>query len=119
MAKKASAPSAVITGGSTNGASPRNSTARATREARRQRNQASGSATETASAAEAAASPRDASVAARQPGSLQIAAYQSSEKPSGGNARLRRSLTETPATIASGAARNPPTAASPARRSHR
>ena len=73
---------------------------------RRHRNQASGSAIATASAAAVIANSSEAISALRQPGSTKICAYQASEKPTGGNARSCFSLTETPSTTISGAARN-------------
>ena len=73
---------------------------------RRHRNQASGSAIATASAAEQTASVSEWISAARHSGSVKICAYQESENPFGGKVRSCFSLTETPATTISGAARN-------------
>ena len=73
---------------------------------RRHRNQASGSAMATAIAAEQTASVTEWISASRHSGSVKICPYHASEKPTGGKARSCFSLTETPATTMSGAARN-------------
>ncbi len=49
--------------------------------------------------------------AARQSASVKIVAYQRRERPLGGKTRLCCALSETPAMIATGAARNKPTRA--------
>jgi hypothetical protein len=106
VAQKVRKPSAVMTGGRMNGARPSSWKICAHGAIRRHRNQASGSAMATARAAAVTASSSEAISAARQPGSVKICAYQESEKPTGGNARSCFSLTETPSTTISGAARN-------------
>src|SRR5690606_23319621 len=107
--QKVRKPSAVMTGGRMNGATPRSRNTLAQGAMRRQRNQESGSAIRTASAAEAAASVTELIRAARQLSSVKICWYQLNEKPCGGKVRACFSLTETPATTTSGAARNIPT----------
>jgi hypothetical protein len=59
----------------------------------------------TAMAAESAATPTEATSAARQPGSAKMSPYQDSEKPSGGNSRVFLAFTEMPATTTRGARR--------------
>src|SRR3546814_10401807 len=49
----------------------------------------------TARAAESAARPTEAKSAPRQPSSVKISAYQSSDRPSGGNSRLCFSFSDT------------------------
>src|SRR5690606_42115813 len=90
-----------MTGGRMNGATPSSRKTLAQGAIRRHRNQESGNAISTASAADSAASRTEAPRAARQPGSVKICPYQATEKPSGGKVRDCFSLTETPATTRS------------------
>ncbi|MNY68788.1 hypothetical protein D3C86_2066110 [compost metagenome] len=75
---------------------------------RRQRNQASGNAIATASAADSNASVTEAKSALRHSGLRKISPYQDSEKPCGGKASVCLALTETPATTINGSDRNRP-----------
>src|SRR3546814_14005795 len=97
---------AVIAGGSRKGATPSAWDTRAQGARLRHRNQVSGMAMITARAAESAARPTEAKSAPRQPPSVKISAYQSSDRPSGGNRRLCVQFSETQKTKRSGATRN-------------
>ncbi len=98
----------MITGGSVKGATPRSWKILAQGATRRQRNQASGSAIMSASAAESAARTTEAVNALRHSGLAKISPYHDSENPSGGKASVCFALTETPATTISGSSRNRP-----------
>src|SRR3546814_17590239 len=93
-AQKVRKPRAVITGGSRKGATPSAWNTRAQGARRRLRNQVSGMAMITARAAESAARPTEAKSAPRQPSSVKLSAYQSSDRPSGGNSRDRKRFAE-------------------------
>ena len=69
-------------------------------------NQASGSATATARAADKAAMESEAMSALRHPASVNRSPYHASDRPCGGNSSAFFAFSETPATITSGAARN-------------
>src|SRR5436190_21595731 len=107
-----------MTGGRMNGTVPITWRRRASRDRRRQLNQASGNAVATASAAAETAMISEAKSALRHSGSAKIWPYQENDTPCGGKLSVFCALIDTPATTTIGAARKSATSRKNSRRAH-